>query len=663
MSELKDYSTNGAVLESSRSAHRVAVCLLLAAAIATVFGQTVNFGFIHYDDPKFVYENRHINDGMTAKGLSWCFTGNPDYWRPVSMISHMLDCELFKLHGGGHHLTSVLLHGLNTLLLFGLFRQMTGKVWPSALVAALFGLHPLHVESVAWIAERKDVLSATFALLATSAYVAYTRRPNMRRFLLATVLFAMGLISKPMIVTLPMVWLLMDYWPLKRLPTGNPRRTIRVFTEKIPLLVLSAAICLLTIRNQQQVGAMVAADAVVIGDRIDNAVVSYLRYLGKTIWPEDLAVLYTHPYLTGSEPWSAASVGAAWTALVVITSTLFGQRQRYLLVGWLWFLGTLVPVIGVVQVGGQAMADRYTYIPLVGLFIMVAWAAPYPLTMRGRVPMGMAVVGILVACTITAWLQTRHWETTRSIFEHTLRAEPDSATAHQIVGTRLRAEGQSEEALYHLQKALELSPLFAEAHNSLGRLLYEQEQFEQAANHFVQAIKIKPSESEGYNNLGMVYLDHDDYQQAIECFEEAIKFNQKNAKALNNLGRALVGVGDWTAAIPHFQNAIQLTPDRTQPLNDLAWILSVHPDPNIRNPIEALQRARRAANLTSHQDASVLDTLAAAYAANGRFEQAVETAQKAIELAQDQDAYDLEESIRERLGSYKENRPFHLTDP
>ena len=619
----------------------IMICALLAVATVAVYSQVLGFPFVKLDDDKYVRENPRISAGLTAEGLAWAWTTNEaSNWHPLTWMSHMLDSELFGLDPGGHHGTSLVLHVLNALLLFGVLQYMTGTPWASGFVAALFALHPLHVESVAWVAERKDVLSTFFGLLSLWSYAVYARCGGRGRYLLAGLFLALGLTAKPMLVSLPLVFLLLDYWPLRRMMIGSVGRgrtlagkraggtLVQLFVEKLPLLALSAASSVVTWLVQRGGGAVSAPFDLSLGMRMANAALSYLRYIGKMLWPADLSVLYPHPNMPGGTPWAGWQVATAVAALIALTWGFYRSRRPYALVGWLWYVVTLVPVIGLIQVGSQAMADRYTYLPLVGLFIVVAWAGSEAWTRfegRNVLRWALAAAGV-VAVTASAaatWAQASHWRDTVTLFEHSLEAAPGAPTLHNNLGIELDLRGRRAEAMAHYRRALEIVPDYPEAHYNLGVALSATGDHEAAIDELRQVLRTHPDHPMAHYELGL---------------------------ALDRLGR-----GD--EALQSFKQAASSRPGWARPLNAAAWILATHRETSLRDPREAMRLARAAADITGHTDPEVLDTLAAAYAAAGRFGDAVETARRAAELVSKRDAQ-LAARIRSRLQLYLQQKPF-----
>ena len=538
----------------------LAVCGLLLLAVALVFGQTVRFEFVTFDDDSYVYENFDVRQGVTLQGVGWALTSFcASNWHPLTWLSHMLDVQCYGLWAGGHHLTNVLLHALSVSVLFLVLRQMTGRLWPSALVAALFAIHPLHVESVAWVAERKDVLSGLFFVLTLAAYLGYVRRPfSVPRYLLVVLCFTLGLLSKPMLVTLPLVLLLLDYWPLGRWNRLGPVPW-RVLVEKVPLLLLAAASCVATVTAQTS--AMTTLEKLPFADRAANALLSYVAYLGQSLCPTSLAVFYPHPQDTLS--WWIVGGSLLLLVSVLIVVVMWRRRRPYLLVGWLWYLGMLVPVIGLVQVGSQTRADRYMYLPLVGPSLALAWAT---MELAGnslvrRWLCGTAWLLVLVSLTGLAWQQASTWRDSESLWTHTLSVTTRNAPAHNNLGVALVGCGQVDSAIAHFQKSLEIKPDYTEAHNNLGLALAGRGQVDSAIVHYQKALEIKPDFAQAHYNLGLALAGCGQVDSAIAHYQKALEIKPDYAQAHNNLGLALAGRGQVDSAIAHYQKALKNNPD------------------------------------------------------------------------------------------------------
>ena len=524
------------------------VFLFLMVAVLSVYSGVINFDFIIFDDTQYVTGNGQVKSGLTRQGINWSLlTAHSANWHPLTWLSHMADVEFYGLNAGGHHLTNVLLHIANTLLLFILLRRMSDTLWRSAIVAALFALHPLHVESVAWIAERKDVLSTFFGLLALISYVRYTERFGRFWYLSALLFFIFGLMAKPMLVTLPFLLLLLDYWPLGRIKFNSGFRrqssdqTSPIFSllmEKIPFFMLSAASCVVTYYAQQRGGAMTTFDMFPLGSRIANAVVSYVSYIGKMFWPAQLAVFY--PYPDSFAVWKVAAAAAVLIAIFVWVTVQIRKRP-YLAVGWFWYFGTLVPVIGLVQVGSQAMADRYTYIPLIGLFIIIVWGAA-EIFGRWRVKRLFTVlttVILMLALSVISHRQVGHWANSITIFEHAIAATGGNWVAHNNLGKALTDLRSDTEALHHYSAALRYNPNSAHIHVNFGSALLAQGKIDEAVDHFDHALKLDPDFAEAYNNLGLAHMRKGHLEDAVYLFRIALQKNPYHANANQNLKLAI----------------------------------------------------------------------------------------------------------------------------
>jgi Tfp pilus assembly protein PilF len=557
---------------SRRNYHLISViCLFLIAATLIVFGQVKNYEFTNYDDGVYVTENYYVQRGITVKGLLWAFTAiHASNWHPLTWLSHMLDCHLYGLSPGNHHLTSLLFHIANTLMLFLVLQMMTKTLWANAFVAAMFALHPLHVESVAWVAERKDVLSAFFWILTIGAYGYYCKRPNLNRYLLVALSFTLGLMSKPMLVTLPFTLLLLDYWPLCRIRWGQSecdgypqvvqfmnfwKRQPFLFhlvLEKVPFFALAGASSLLTFFAQQQGGAVRSLELFPIGTRIANALISYVNYIGKMVWPSSLAVFY--PYPQAFPIWQV--MGATLFLLgVSILAVYLGKRYPYFLVGWLWYLVTLVPVIGLVQLGSQAMADRYTYIPLIGLFIIGGWGIPGILSRLHYRKIILAIsAGILFSSLmIVTREQVKHWQNSITLFNHALHVTVNNFVACKQLGFALYSQGKFREAVPFFVSALEIKPDHPETYNNLGAALAHLGKTQEAIASFSKSLRIKPDSAEVYNNLGTLFMQEGKIQEAIENYSKAVQIKPDFPAAHFSLGLSYLSIGDFKSAFHEYE--------------------------------------------------------------------------------------------------------------
>jgi protein O-mannosyl-transferase len=539
-----------------------------------VYAQAGRYQFTHWDDPAYVSKNAEVSRGLTWEGVRWAFTTSQEAnWHPLTWLSHMLDVQLFGMAPGPQHLVSVFFHIANTLLLFWILFRMTAAIGQSAFVAGLFAAHPLHVESVAWIAERKDVLSAFFFFLAIWAYIAYVRKPASRRYVLVAALFALALMAKPMAVTLPLVLLLLDIWPLGRLrlEPGQWPVCLRLIREKAPLIVLSIASSAVTLWAQVQGGAVVKVDAYSLSSRAANALASYLAYIGHMFWPSGLSAFY--PYSSIHALWALGCFLALACATIVAIRFV---KHPYFLVGWLWYLGMLLPVIGLIQVGAQAGADRYTYLPLIGIFVIIAWGIPKTLNRLQRSEIPLAIVAGLLVCASAAVARTQvHcWENGVVLWEHALKVFPNSHFVHLNAGFELNERGEVAKAVRHYVEALRINPNFAEAHNALGVALIKQGRNDEAFVHFSQAVRIKPNYAEARNNLGAKMAELGKTDEAIANLTEASVMNPQDAQVQYDIGLALVKQGKSSEAIPYLSKALRLNPNFVEALDWMGNALS-----------------------------------------------------------------------------------------
>jgi protein O-mannosyl-transferase len=571
------------------------ICAGLIALVWFIFGQTRTFPFINFDDPEYVYEVPEINSGVSLHNLKWAFTHWPSTnWFPLQNISHMLDFQLFGSNPGAFHLTNVVLHTLAALLLFLLLLLMTNAVWKSAFVAAVFAIHPLRVESVAWIIERKDVLSGVFFMLTLGAYFYYTRKPSIARYLTISIFLATGLLSKAMLVTTPVILLLLDYWMLRSSDTSHVTRHRsqemgwpKLIAEKIPLFVIAAIVAFLTSRGIAPAHSQ--ADQLPLLARIGNALVSYLVYIWQTIWPVNLGVFYPFPQ-NGLPIWQPVVAGAI---LLAITLAVFALRKSrpYLFVGWFWYLIMLAPVIGIVQVNLQAHADRYTYLPQIGLLIMIGWGVADLLASWRYRPqiLSAAATVVILAFAFAARAQTSYWRDSETLWSHTIAVTKDNYFAHASFADLLMRRGSVKEAIEHSEKALEIRP--------------------------------------------------------------------NDADAQNNLGLAMLQTGETKRAVAHLEKALEINPGHMNAEVNLAWVLATSSDDSLRNGARAVQLAEDVVNRAGHPNAIVLRTLAAAYAESGRFNDAITAAQQAIEIARTTGNEGLIVDLERSIAAYQSNQP------
>jgi tetratricopeptide (TPR) repeat protein len=551
----------GSVLEPvtvSRSGIWIAIGLAMLVIIA--YSPVSKYGFLRFDDQKYVTENPHILNGLDGPTIAWALTsGYAANWHPLTWVSHAIDVQLYGLNAGPHHITNLVLHAANTILLFILLMRMTGAMWPSALVAGLFGLHPIHVESVAWVAERKDVLSTLFWMLTVLAYTTYIRKPQRRQYVLMLALFALALMSKPMVVTLPFALLLLDIWPLSRLALDASWKTkvSTLVVEKLPLFALSAASSVITVIVQQQGGTIAAETKLPLVTRVANAITSYAAYLGKAVWPAHLAAYY--PY-TLSPP--ALRVVGSLVLLLFFSAVAIALARHYpyVLFGWLWFLGTLVPAIGLMQAGTQSMADRYTYIPLVGIFVILAWGL-LDLLRERQTAMITAVAALLVVCTVLTRIQVGYWESSMSLWKHALNVTRDNYAAHTFIGNALSAQGDTDQAIAEYAEALRIRPDYPEAHNNIGPALAGKGRIDEAIAHFSEAVRLRPNFVDAHNNLGVALASKGELNEAIAQYAEALRLDPDFARAHGNLGFVFQAQSKTEDARREFETSLQLNPN------------------------------------------------------------------------------------------------------
>jgi tetratricopeptide (TPR) repeat protein len=603
----------------------IGISIFLIALTWAVFGQTGNYQFVNYDDPLYVLDNAHVRAGLTWRGIAWAFTHvHSQNWHPLTTMSHMFDCQLFGVNPGAHHLVNVFFHSIAAVLLFILLAQITNSIWASAFVAAVFAIHPLRVESVAWIAERKDVLSGVFFMLTLLAYFRWTRKQTVGRYLAMSILFACGLMSKPMLITTPIILLLLDYWPLNRFS----RETLsKLVIEKIPLFALSAGSCVATLWAQNF--ALGSTQFLPLQWRVTNALFSYFEYVRQMFWPVDLIPFYVHPE-NRLEIWRLL-IGAI--SLIALTAIVIVRRKQnpYLLVGWLWYLVMLIPVIGIVQVGLQGHADRYTYLPQIGLDIALVWliwdltksclprrSASAKAGRPQKIVLSAAAAVVLIALSSLSWKQTTHWRDTEALWRHTLAVTPDSDVAHAGLGGILFVRGQIDESIDHYERALRLRDGNVAAHFGLGRALAAKERTDPAIFHFQKALSIQPDNIGASNDLGVMFASKGEIREAISAWQQSLSFDPDNADAANNI----------------------------------AWARATAADPDLRDGREALELAQRALG-SGGENPVALRTLAAAQAENGQFAEAIANCRRGEELAQKNGDRAMAESLHNCAESFR----------
>ena len=548
------------------------ISLLLIMAILIAYWQVKDFDFICFDDKPYVTENRHVQAGLTVKGFAWAFTTfHASNWHPLTWLSHMTDCELYGLNPMGHHWTSLQIHLTNTILLFFILQYMTGALWRSAFVAALFALHPLHVESVAWVAERKDVLSTFFGLLTILSYCFYVKQPNKYKYLVIILFLSLGLMAKPMLVTLPFLLLLLDFWPLGRFRFATVSRLV---LEKVPLLVLVVISSCLTFMAQESGGAVKPLASFSLTVRIANAFVSYASYAVKAIWPHNLTVFYPHPGNT-------LPLWQVFGAILLVGSASFLairylKKYPYIAVGLFWYLGSLVPVIGIIQVGPQAMADRYTYIPMTGLFIIIAWGFSDLSTKwhYRKIVLTLFAVIILSVLAVRTYSQLGYWRSSIALFEHAVNITENNCLAHNNLGAALLEKGKFDEAVLHIKEALRIEPGCKAALYNLGAALSAQGKPDEAVLHYNDVLKINPKDAIVHNNLADVLSAQGKPDKAVLHYNEALEIDPDYASAHCGFGSLLIKQKKFKKAMFHLTEAIRINPDYAEAYNNIGVVFS-----------------------------------------------------------------------------------------
>jgi protein O-mannosyl-transferase len=694
------------------------LCVGLALVTSVVFLPALRNNFVNFDDNTYVYENPKVVAGLTLSGVTWAFSHfHANNWHPLTWLSHMLDCQLYRLNAGGHHFTSLFLHVVVAILLFIVLQKMTAAVWRAAFVAAVFAIHPLRVESVAWISERKDILAGLFFMLTLAAYVNHARAPSVGRFLMVVLLYALGLMCKPMLVSLPLVLLLIDYWPLRRFT--DPSLAGRLFIEKLPLLGLAALSCLVTLLAQRSTTASI--DQIPLAWRAENAAVACMTYIVQMVWPIHLAPFY--PYPADQLPaWQIALAAIAIIGISIV-AVLCRKERPYVFTGWFWYLVMLVPVIGMVQVGPQAHADRYTYLPQIGLYVLVSWNVADLIAWRrgGRRLLTAAAAIVLVSLIWIARAQVRYWHDSETLWKHSLAVtedndfphyglgevyfamgdvnkaiaefrsalylRPESPYAHNDLGFVLTKTGQLDEAVDHLKTAIRILPDHPTAHYNLGNALvqkgqtgdaireFEQQlaiqpdhagarcglaialvnqgQLNQAIAQYERTIELRPDYADAYYGLGNCYLKQGNPEKAVKQYEQALQRSPRLVEARNNLATILCQRGEIDRGISELEEVIRIQPDNIDALNNLAWILAMPVGDGSENRAKALPLAQRLQELVGNRNPKVIRTIAAAYAANGRFTEALDMAEQGAKLARGQGDATLAEALEADLSTYR----------
>ena len=666
-----------------------AIFVALAGAVWLVFGQTLGHQFVNFDDESYVYANPFISRGLSRQSIAWAFTHIVSHnWHPLTTISHMADCQLFGLKPGGHHFTNVLLHTIAAVLLLIALYRITRALWRSAFVAAIFAIHPLHVESVAWIAERKDVLSAIFFMLTLIAYTAYARKPSIGRYVTISVLFACGLMAKPMLVSAPFVLLLLDYWPLQRVQKQQSLVS-KLLIEKVPLLILALPVAVTTVLIQRH--GIESVENPALPWRIGNAFVSFLIYIRQMVWPFDFAVFY--PHLGDRLPLWEIAIASALFVAITAAAVVLRKTRPYFFCGWLWYVGMLLPVIGIIQVGSQAHADRYTYLPEIGLYLAITWAVSdfsqrWP---KRQLILGAAAALVLGLAIFRAWDQASFWRDSESVWSHALAVANDNDLAHERLasalldknrpdeaivqaqlalnlwgndasaesdfGVALARRGQPEAALPHFQKALELDPHLSRIHYNIANILWAKGDTEQAKLQYEKQLEINPNFAEAHNHLALVLLREGRVDEASDHLAKALQLKPSYAEAHNNLAIALSQRGRIEDAVAQWEETLSVDPNNLNAHCNLAWVLATSPTSSIRNGTTALQHAERALRLAPESNPRIWRLVAVANAELGHFDAAIEAAEEGLRLAESQNNSALVQTLQSDIVLFRSGSP------
>lgn len=662
---------------ATNSAWATGITFALIFVTIVIYWPVRTFEFVTLDDVEYVTQKPWVQTGFTWDGFQRAWTEPvAANWHPLTMLTHMADCQFYGMKSAGHHMTNVGYHVLCSVLVFWVLRSMTGRLWPAAVVAALFAWHPLRVESVAWISERKDVLSGTLALCVIGAYVAYVRNVGWWRYTIVFVLLALGLLAKPMLVTLPAVLLLLDYWPLNRLRgwddswRASLTRYGWLILEKLPLFALVVASSVITFLVQRDQGAVEAVEKFPMSGRISNAIVTYVAYLGKMVWPQDLAV----PYPLRDTAWTGMQVfmAASFLLAISIAAWLLRRRCPWIIVGWLWYVGMLVPVIGLVQVGRQSMADRYTYLPSLGICLAVVWSLAY---WAGRQPIRQVFVSVTAICVLLAFAvtanhQTGYWRNSEDLFRHALAVTQNNATAHLGLASELVKQGDLQAAAKHYRQGVELEPESRNGHYNLAVVLLAQRvELGEVERNLQIALSRGYNPASSYARLGEVYLLQDRLQPARNSFQAALLSpGQQLPETVVGMGVTLVRMGAPQAAVSLLNQSLQ-NGFHSKIADKLAWIYATHPDDAIRNEKVALELAEKVCQRTSNSNPEYLDTLAAAFAANGQFDSAMAAGTSALRQVRELERFQesgrwngLSRALEKRLATFGREEPF-FDDP
>ena len=676
----------------------ILICVVIAAATLIAYEPIRHNGFVSYDDDTYIMKTPTVTGGITWQSVSQAFTQPHVFmWHPLTTLSYMLDYQLFGLNPLGYHCVNVLIHIVNALLLFLILTNVTGTTWASAFVAAVFALHPLQVESVAWAAERKTVLSGLFWLLTMAAYIGYARKPGFGRYMLLLFVFGLCIMTKPTVVTLPFVLLLLDYWPLERIRRGQSvaatsKSAIWLIAEKVPLLAMSATLSVITIIAQKGGEAVISLDTIPLDTRIANMFSSYIKYIGKLVWPSDLAVFYPSSY--PAIPKTTTAVYILLFILISAISIYAGRRRKYMAVGWLWFVGTLVPMIGLVQSGFQAMANRYMYISMVGLLIIIALAGKELIAKHPRLKTIAAIMGVIsLSCLLVLTrMQVRHWQNSITLFEYALSVTEDNAITENSYGCALFNDDRLSEAEQHFGNALRINPAFDTALIHLARIYlkegryneaistYEelikrnygtaelyynlamafgiQEKYNDSIKYFSKSLELNPDDPDTHNKMGSILLAAGKIDDSIGQFNESLRIKADQSAVYENLGTAYNQLGKYELAIQNWTRAIELNPGNIDALDKAGWFLAACGEKSVENANQAIAYAKRACELTKYAVPEFLDTLGVACAASGKFADAKAAAEKALNLARKTGKEGLAGEIEKRIKLYEAGQPY-----
>jgi Flp pilus assembly protein TadD len=620
------FNQKKSVLPGGSCGRRIAICLIMSLLIIAVYGQVANHEFVNYDDPDYITENPHVKKGLTRGSITWAFTATlQDHWHPLTWLSHMTDCQLYGLNPRGHHLTGLLFHIINSLLLFIILERMTGAAWKSAVVAALFALHPLHVESVAWVTGRKDLLSTLFMILTIWTYHLYVEKPSVGRYILSVALFGMGLLSKSILVTLPFALLLIDYWPLCRLRyrAGRMGGTIRrLVLEKVPYFFLSVCVSFITLVIRHERVSDTTRFVSPLTDRMAYAVVSYTKYIIKIFWPHDL-IIYSYPKIIPL--WQVVG-GSLLLVSITALALRHAIRRPYLPVGWFWFLGTLVPVIGLIQTGPSLMADRYTYVSLIGIFVMVVWGVGGLLKKQGRGTLCALAAAALMALMACSWVQTGYWCDSEALFSHCVAVNRNHSLAYCNLAMALEEQGRYDEAISHYNEAIRINPNSQKPRYNLGVLLSERGDFEKAIDYLSEVMRADPGFAEGHVNFGITLAKYGNLKDAHRHFARALEINPLYARASYNLGLVLQMQGRINDAVDRFRETLDIDPGYAKAHSMLG--LTLHRSGNFQEAIDHFEEAMR---LDPRLKIQADYNIARAYARQGEKEKSVIWLRKAVE--------------------------------